>query len=60
MGGSFNLETTMVLVLQKELEYEVEKLTKYKKLNRVENMAGLLIPCFVVIFTLQKVNNSGL
>ena len=31
MGGSFNFETTMVSVLQKELEYEVEKLTKYKK-----------------------------
>ena len=30
MGGSFNLETKMVSVLRKELEYEVEKLTKYK------------------------------
>ena len=29
-GGLFNLETTMVSVLQKELEYKVEKL-KYKK-----------------------------
>ena len=29
-GGLFNLETTMVLVLHKELEYKVEKL-KYKK-----------------------------
>ena len=31
MGGLFNLEETKVLVLHKELEYEVEKL-KYKKL----------------------------
>ena len=30
-GGLFNLETTMVSVLHKELEYKVEKL-KYKKL----------------------------
>ena len=29
-GGLFNLETTMVSVLHKELEYKVEKL-KYKK-----------------------------
>ena len=29
-GGLYNLETTMVSVLHKELEYEVEKL-KYKK-----------------------------
>ena len=29
-GGLFNLETTMVSVLQKRLEYKVEKL-KYKK-----------------------------
>ena len=29
-GGIFNLETTMVSVLQKRLEYKVEKL-KYKK-----------------------------
>ena len=29
-GGLFNLETTMVSVLPKELEYKVEKL-KYKK-----------------------------
>ena len=29
-GGLFNLETTMVSVLQKELEYKVEKL-EYKK-----------------------------
>ena len=28
-GGLFNLETTIVLVLHKELEYKVEKL-KYK------------------------------
>ena len=30
MGGLFNLETTMVSVLHKELEYKVEK-RKYKK-----------------------------
>ena len=30
MAGLFNLEKTMVWVLQKELEYELEKL-KYKK-----------------------------
>ena len=30
-GGLFNLETTMVSVLHKELEYKVEKLN-YKKL----------------------------
>ena len=29
-GGLFNLETTMVSVLHKELEYKVEEL-KYKK-----------------------------
>ena len=29
-GGLFNLETTMVSVLHKELEYKVEKL-KHKK-----------------------------
>ena len=29
-GGLYNLETTMVSVLHKELEYEVEKL-KYKE-----------------------------
>ena len=29
-GGLYNLETTMVSVLHKELEYEVEK-PKYKK-----------------------------
>ena len=32
VGGSFNLEKTMVSVLCKELEYKVEKL-KYKKLE---------------------------
>ena len=31
-GGLFNLETTMVSVLHKELEYKVEKL-KYKKVG---------------------------
>ena len=31
-GGLFNLEKTMVSVLHKELEYEVEKL-KYKKIE---------------------------
>ena len=31
-GGLFNLEKTMVLVLHKELKYEVEKL-KYKKVG---------------------------
>ena len=31
-GGLFNLEQTMVSVLQKELEYKVEKLT-YKKVQ---------------------------
>ena len=30
LGGLFNLETTMVLVLHKELEWKVEKF-KYKK-----------------------------
>ena len=30
VGGLFNLETTMVSVLHKELEYKVEKF-KYKK-----------------------------
>ena len=29
-GGLFNLETTMVSIFHKELEYKVEKL-KYKK-----------------------------
>ena len=31
-GGLFNLDTTMVSVLHKELEYKVEKL-KYKKVG---------------------------
>ena len=32
VGGLFNLEKMMVLVLHKELEYKVEKL-KYKKVE---------------------------
>ena len=34
-GGIFNLETMMVSVLHKELEYKVEKLT-YKKFQVVQ------------------------
>ena len=44
MGGLFNLSTTMVSVLQKELEYKVAKL-KYKKLEvmqpRIKNKSEL-------------------
>ena len=43
-GGLFNLETTMLSVLHKELEYKVEKL-KYEKLEvmqpRIENKSEL-------------------
>ena len=35
MGGIFNLETMMVSVLHKELEYKVEKLT-YKKFQVIQ------------------------
>ena len=43
-GGLFNLDTMMVSVLYKELEYEVEKL-KYKKVEvmqqRIKNESKL-------------------